>query len=160
VYTLARAGEREVVFDLPEHALAALPETLDVRAWADPGAALPARVREVSPQADPASRTYRVRATLGDAGAALPLGASASVTYLPRGSAPALGVPLAALLRTPAGGAAVWVVGTDGRVDRRAVALGPAHGEEAAIVSGLAPGEWVVTAGAHDLHAGERVVPQ
>ena len=44
-----------------------------------------------------------------------------------------------------------------GTVAARAVALGALAGERAAVSSGLAAGEWVVTAGVHKLAPGQRV---
>lgn len=159
VFDLARDDTREAVFDLPEAALAGLPDQVSVQLWARPGQALAARVREVAPRAAPGSRTWRVRATLQDTPPPAALGMSATVEYRPRGAGAALHVPLAALHRDAAGNPAVWVIGADGTVLLRPVELGAPDQDRATVVSGLEPGEWVVTAGVHDLKPGQRVRP-
>jgi RND family efflux transporter MFP subunit len=54
----------------------------------------------------------------------------------------------------------VWVVNDRNVVDRREVKAGPADGKMRVIEEGLGPDDWVVTAGAARLKAGERVEPQ
>jgi multidrug efflux pump subunit AcrA (membrane-fusion protein) len=52
----------------------------------------------------------------------------------------------------------VWVVDRhSGKVAARGVELGALVGERAAVVAGLAAGEWVVTAGVHKLAPGQLV---
>ncbi len=52
----------------------------------------------------------------------------------------------------------VWVVDRQTlKVAARSVQFGALSGDRAAIVSGLAAGEWVVTAGVHKIAPGQRV---
>jgi membrane fusion protein (multidrug efflux system) len=55
------------------------------------------------------------------------------------------------------GGAPHVFVHRDGRVERRAVALGELRGTDQEVKAGLADGEQVVIAGARDLADGQRV---
>lgn len=159
---LARNGEREVRIDVPENAVDALraAETLTVRLWAQPDRTYAGRLRELSPMADATSRTYSARISLLQPDAAVRLGMTATVEA-GRAAEAALSVPQSALFRVN-GQPQVWVVDRQtGKVAARGVQVGALAGERAAIVAGLAAGEWVVTAGVHKLAPGQRVrLPQ
>ncbi|MBD0273646.1 MAG: efflux RND transporter periplasmic adaptor subunit, partial [Acetobacteraceae bacterium] len=66
VLRLANPEERELVVQVPEAAVEGVAGAAGAEAafWAHPGAALPARLREVAPQADGALRTYAARFSL------------------------------------------------------------------------------------------------
>ncbi|MGE5359649.1 MAG: hypothetical protein ACM3NQ_11575, partial [Bacteroidales bacterium] len=66
-------------------------------------------------------------------------------------------VPRAAL-RQDAGRDVVFVVGQDERVERRALKLGPARGNQVAVLAGVEPGERVVVEPPAALASGARVV--
>ena len=54
----------------------------------------------------------------------------------------------------------VWVVDPENHtLQRRSVALGAYHQDQATITDGLRPGDWVVAAGVHMLREGQQVVP-
>lgn len=158
VAQLARDGEREVRIDVPENALDGLraAHNLRIRLWSIPGRDYAGRLREVSPVADAGSRTYSARISLLHPDVAVKLGMTATVEVdsEPR---PSLSVAQSALFRID-GKPQVWVVNTQTRkVAARTVQIGELNGERAAIVSGLAAGEWVVTAGVHKLAPGQQV---
>ena len=158
VFTLAADGAREVAFAVPEGAAGAIKpgQPVLVELWSQPGQQWPGRVREVSPAADPASRTYAVRAAVQAPADALPLGQSARV-YLPQAGDRGLTVPLSAVQRGN-GGAAVFVV--DPRTSTLAlqpVELGAYGSERAAVTRGLRADDWVVAAGGHLLRDGQKV---
>jgi len=159
VFMLAVDGAREVAFAVPEGAITAIKPGLPVlvELWSRAGKRWPGRVREVSPAADPASRTYAVRVTVEAPGDALPLGQSARVFLRGIGNG-GLGVPLSALQRRN-GGVAVFVV--DPRTSTlklQPVEVG-AYGMDRAPVKGLAAADWVVAAGGHLLREGQKVTP-
>jgi multidrug efflux system membrane fusion protein len=158
VAQLARSGEREVRIDVPENALDALhaAKTLTVRLWATPGATYAGRLRELSPAADAASRTYRARVSVLQPDAAVRLGATATVEVA-AGAAPELSVAQSALFRVN-GQPQVWVVDERSHtIAARSVRLGALRANRAVVVSGLRAGEWVVTAGVHKILPGQRV---
>ena len=158
VAKLARTGELEVRIDVPENALDALrtAHTLSIHLWSAPDRAYAGRLRELSPVADAASRTYNARVSLLHPDAAVKLGMTATVEVGTE-SAPSLSVAQSALFRVD-GQPQVWVVNPQTRqVAARSVQLGELSGERAAIVSGLAAGEWVVTAGVHKIAPGQQV---
>lgn len=66
-------------------------------------------------------------------------------------------VPQQALVRTPDGSAAVWVVGTDNKVVQRPVVTAQAIGDKWLVNSGLQAGERVVTEGLQKIRPGAEV---
>jgi len=155
---LARSGDLEVSIDVPENALDALraAKTMTVRLWAQPDKTYPGRLRELSPMADAASRTYSARVSLLQPDAAVKLGMTATVE-VSQDAAPSLSVAQSALFKIN-GRPQVWVVDQKAqRAVARSVQLGGFDGERATVLSGLAPGEWVVTAGVHKLAPGQRI---
>ena len=73
VLRLAHDGPRDVVFAVPEDkvgtikALAAQPGRFKVRLWGATGEPLAATIREISAAADPVTRTFLVKADIGNA---------------------------------------------------------------------------------------------
>jgi hypothetical protein len=61
------------------------------------------------------------------------------------------------VLSSPDTGTAVMVVGTDDRAHRHAVQLGVRQGDQVQVVSGLQPGDRVITTGAYGLPDNTRV---
>jgi RND family efflux transporter MFP subunit len=158
VAKLARTDELEVRIDVPENALEALRTARNpsIRLWSVPDRNYAGRLREVSPMADAASRTYSARVSLLHPDAAVKLGMTATVE-IGSESVPSLTVAQSALFRVN-GQPQVWVVNPQTRkVAARSVQVGELSGERAGIVSGLAAGEWVVTAGVHKLAPGQQV---
>ena len=160
VARLARDGEREAVISLPENqAVAARTARATVTLWAAPGASYPAVLRELSPTADPVTRTYQARFTIQNPGPKVALGMTATVHLAPAGAAPGYALPLSSLLRT-GDRPAVWIV------DRRtgAITLTPVevreYRQETVVLSaGVKPGQLVVTAGVQKLDVGLSVRP-
>ena len=162
VFRLAPDGEREIAIALPEGELAGfkLGQAAEVSFWA---ASVPAarplagRLREVSPVADPVTRTFAARVSLKDADPLLPIGMTATVRF-PTGAAGAtkLIVPLTAIFQQ-GNQPAVWIVGADSTVKLQAVSLSAYTDSGAVVTGGLAGGEQIVVAGVNLLTAGEKV---
>lgn len=157
---LARDGEREVVVSLPENrATAAKTARATVTLWASPGEPQAAALRELSPIADPVTRTYQARFTIERPGPEVALGMTATVHLAPDDAAPGYVLPLSCLLRT-GNRPAVWVV------DRStgALALTPVdvreYRQETVVLSGgVRPGQLLVTAGVQKLDPSLTVRP-
>lgn len=161
VLRIAEDGPRDAVFSVPEdrvallQALAARQGRVQVRLWGDARPPLPATLREIAAAADAQTRTFLVKADLGEA--ELRIGQTADVQVDVPAAGPALRVPLAAL-REDRGATAVWVVEPQSlTVVSRPVQVAGADGGEALVATGLAAGERVVTAGVHVLTAGQKV---
>jgi multidrug efflux system membrane fusion protein len=157
VVRLAQLGEKEVVISIPEDQVDALRKVSDVtvRTWANPDEALPGKLRELSPVADTATRTYTAKISLPKAPEDVRLGMTAYVTLSANGGTPMLKVPLTALVQNQ-GASAVWVV-ENGTVRLAPIQLAGASGNEMLVASGLNPGQVVVTAGVHLLKPGQKV---
>lgn len=164
VLRLAHDGPRDVVFAVPEDkvglikALATKPGHFKVRLWGATGEPLPATIREISAAADPVTRTFLVKADIGNAAASgIRLGQTAAVQVELPQTPGVTKLPLSAL-REEQGRSSVWLVDSQAMtVSSRAVQIAGADGNEAVISGGLAPGQIVVTAGVHVLNPGQKV---
>ena len=164
VLRLAHDGPRDVVFSVPEDkvgvvkALAAVPGRFKVRLWGASGEPLPATIREISAAADPVTRTFLIKAAIGDAAVTgVRLGQTATVLMELPQVAGVTKLPLSAL-REVQGRSAVWLVDRGSMtVTSQDVKLAGADGNEAVVTAGLAPGQIVVTAGVHVLSPGQKV---
>lgn len=157
VMRLARNGEREVAVNIPEDAIAGLKPgaEAEVTLWSDGNKVMKGRLRELSPAADPATRTYPARISLLDATQQMPLGLSATVRFTSK-TDNAQAIPLTAVFQQGQQ-TAVWVINKDGVVNLRPVAIARYGDSNAVVASGLAVGERIVAAGVHKLHEGEQV---
>ncbi len=122
--------------------------------WANPAKVYPARVREVAPAVDPATRTFAVRVSILAPDPAMQWGMTANVVLRGEGIANVAVLPLTALYQRD-GKPAVWIFdpGTQ-KVSLRPVEIGPYREDGVVIRSGLNVGDLVVTAGVHKLTAG------
>jgi multidrug efflux system membrane fusion protein len=159
VMKLARTDEKEVVISIAENRLADLnvAREITVTLWADPSKTYRGKVREVSPSADPVTRTYAARISILDADPGVSLGMTANVYLkgIQRGAAMLL--PATALFQDD-GKPAVWVVDpATSQVKLVRVEVGEYVEDKVAILSGLKPLDIVVRAGVHKLFAGEKV---
>lgn len=162
VVRVARTGEREVAIAVPENRIGEMRAAKDplVVLWAKPERPYAARVREVAPSVDAATRTFAVRLSILDPDDTVQWGMTANVVL--RGGAPSttVFVPSASILRGEDGQPAVWVYdAAKGTVAPRAVALAGFREDGALVASGLLAGELIVAAGAHKLVPGQRVEP-
>jgi multidrug efflux pump subunit AcrA (membrane-fusion protein) len=136
----------------------------DVELDAAPGVTYGATVSSVDLLPTPSTRggvAYRLRLTFAPA----PAGSDAPPTPRPgmsavahlrvRTATDAVAVPAAAVF-TADGGSAVWLV-RDGRAVRAQVTVGVQGEELVQILSGLQPGDRIVTAGADRVSAGQRL---
>lgn len=156
VVRIARTGEKEVRVSIPEDQVAKLKRIGDVivRTWANPELAMEGRLRELSPIADAATRTFTAKIALPKAGNEIQLGMTATVSFATE-APPGIRLPMTALLNHK-DKTAVWVV-DQGTVKLTVVEIAGAVGNEIMILSGLAPGQTVVTAGVNLLREGQKV---
>src|ERR1700722_900527 len=162
VATLARDGAIEVEVAVPENRIGNYQVGTQalVEPWAAGGKRMSATLREIAPEADAVSRTYRIRVALDtDDATAMRLGQSARVYFVGPKTAAQTVVPLTALDKR--GDAAnVWVV--DARthqVHAETVSVANYREREAVLDGGVDADKWIVTAGVHKLREGEVVAP-
>ncbi|MEY8875450.1 MAG: efflux RND transporter periplasmic adaptor subunit [Leptothrix sp. (in: b-proteobacteria)] len=161
VLRLAQDGPRDVVFQVPEDRVAEVRKllgkasALQVTLWGADGAPVAATVREVSAAADPAGRTFQVKADLGRAAVQLGQTATVRLPGVSRGGVQRL--PLAAVLEQ-GGRSVVWVLdGATMTVREQPVLIAGAEGTQVLVAQGLSAGQEVVTAGVHVLTPGQKV---
>jgi RND family efflux transporter MFP subunit len=163
ISTLVDMTSLEVEVDVNEAYIQRVVAGQRVRATLDayPESPFDAHVITTIPSADREKATVKVRigfdaldgrvlpdmgvkvAFLGDAGAA---GTAARAVEVPR-----------AAIRGATGSEHVFVVGTEGVVERRAIRVAAGTGDPATVIAGLASGERVVIEGPAELAAGARV---
>lgn len=160
VARLARDGGVEAVVSLPENRVEAARSALaKVTLWSAPGVSFPAELREVSPTADPLTRTYQARFVLSGADTGVAQGMTATVHLTPGESTPGFVLPLSSLLRK-SDRPAVWVVGREaGRPTLTPVEVREYRQESVVIAAGVKPGDLVVTAGVQKIDPGLVVRP-
>jgi RND family efflux transporter MFP subunit len=157
IIRVARKDGRDAVFDVPAQLLRSAPSdpSITVSLTDDPAVTATGRVREISPQADPVTRTFEVKVGLTDPPAAMRLG-STVVGRMKLETAPVIEIPATALTesdRRPA----VWVVDPKNMtVSLRNVEVARNDPATVAIAEGLDSGEIVVTAGTQALHPGQK----
>ncbi|MBN9087141.1 MAG: efflux RND transporter periplasmic adaptor subunit [Reyranella sp.] len=158
---LARSEELEILVGVPENRLKNVREAsrITFELWSDTGRRYKARLRELSPSADPMTRTYPARFTVVDAPDFIGIGMTASLTLAKPDPEKLAEVPLTAIFqkgKEPA----VWVVDKQtGAVALRSVTISRWRDETALLTSGVEDGEIVATAGVHKLEPGQKVKP-
>jgi membrane fusion protein, multidrug efflux system len=158
VFQVARQDGRDAVFDVPAQVIRSAPPDpkVTVSLTDDPSVTATGRVRQVDPQADPITRTFRVRVGLIDPPAAMFLGATVK-GRMELESTPSISVPASALTRIN-GQPAVWLVDPkELTVSLHNVAVERFDPGTVVISQGLDGGEIVVTAGVQALHPGQKV---
>lgn len=167
VVRLAQDGKREVAIAIPESSFNSVRVGMSARvtlnAIKNGTQNFPGHVRELSPAADPASRTYAARISLDNDSANVALGMTASVkinTNTKAGTHKNLVslIPLSAIFQQ-GDKTAVWIVGADHSVTLRPVVVKTYLDEGALISSGITAGERIISAGVHMINAGEKIKP-
>ncbi|UVK99753.1 efflux RND transporter periplasmic adaptor subunit [Pseudomonas sp. B21-048] len=159
VFTLATDGEREVVISLPEQSFGRFKvgQPVSVELWTQPDQRFPGHIRELSPAADPKSRTFAARVAFTAGKVPAELGQSARV-FIRTAEVVALSVPLSAV--TAENGATyVWVLGANNTLKKAPVRVGAFGEKTVPVLEGLNASDWVVVAGVHVLHDGQQVRP-
>ena len=158
VVSVARPSELEAAFDMPDSRIGDvhIGYPVVINALQDGKTAWAGRVREISPSADPVTRTYQVRTTIVDPPASLKLGMTVGVTLSGGGGPPLVPIPAVAIYQKDAK-PAVWIVKEDLTVELRPVSIARYDTDVALVADGLRRGDRVVTAGVHRLAPGEKV---
>ncbi len=158
VFQVARNSGWDAVFDVPAQVIRSAPPDapITVALADDPSVTAKGVVRQVAPQADPITRTFKVRVSVNDPPSAMRLGATVT-GRMDTESAKGIEIPASALTEID-DKPAVWIVDPA----KLTVAL---HRVEVlrfdpgtvAISGGLEGGQIVVTAGVQALHPGQKV---
>ena len=165
VVRIAQDGKREVAIAIPESRFnsvrVGMPAQIELSAAGNGAQTFAGHVREISPAADPASRTYPARVSLDSGNASVALGMTARVKINANGKNAALKgsaylIPLSAIFQQN-DKTAVWIVASDRSVSLRPVEVSAYRDDGALIAGGIAAGERIVSAGVHMLTAGDKI---
>jgi RND family efflux transporter MFP subunit len=157
VVRIARIAEKEVVIAVPETLVArAQSGGARVSLWSDPNRTYMAKLRELAPSADAATRTYLAKFSLPDATDDVKLGMTATLTLSEPVTRRVARVPLSAIYNQGEG-PAVWVTDDKGFVELKAVTVQAYETRDALISEGVNEGENVVAIGVHKLDIGQKV---
>ena len=162
VVTVARTDPREAVVDIPDQLTGDLTAgtAFEITLQSLPTIKTEARLREVAPQSEGATRTRRVKPTLVNPPTAFRLGSTITATRVTKVS-PTIELPMSALL-TKDGSDKVWVVDPQSSsVSMREIKIVSKSSNSFTVAEGLEAGMRVVTAGVHSLSEGQKVkVPE
>jgi membrane fusion protein, multidrug efflux system len=161
VVKLAQLDEKEIHFDIPEQRISEIKnhQTVAVTLLSDNDRKFNAKIREISASADPASRTYRAKATMQDGQEEAHLGMTATV-WIASDNAERIVVPLSAVFTSQAQPKQqqVWLIDETTRTVKAVpIHVGTALPGELVSIEGLQSGQLIVSAGVQRLKAGQTV---
>jgi RND family efflux transporter MFP subunit len=154
---VARFAEKEAVVAIPETLLGRAKDGVaSVTLWSEPGKKYSARLREVAPSADPATRTYLAKFSLPDAGEQVSLGMTATLTLADPATTRVARVPLSALF-SQGGDPSLYIVDDNGEVALKPVAVKSYETDNVVISGGVEEGAKVVVLGVQKLDPAQKV---
>ncbi len=154
---LARSGELEAAVSLPEDfARLADKGAATLSLWSNKGKTYHAKLRELNPSADAATRTFAARYSILDPDPAVAIGMSATLKVAPPGAEAVYSVPLSAIYNRGEG-PAVWKVDAENRLQLAPVKLVRYESDSAVVAGGVSDGDQIVILGVHKLEAGRKV---
>jgi RND family efflux transporter MFP subunit len=155
---VARSSEKEVVVAIPEMLVArARDDGARVSLWSDPRKQYPAKLRELAPMADAATRTYLAKFTLPGAGEDVKLGMTATLTLTDNATQRVARLPLSALFNQGTGASLFVVDGKSGDVTLKPVTVRAYDKNNVEITGGVEDGENVVVLGVQKLDTEQKV---
>ncbi len=154
---VARFAEKEAVVAIPETLLGRAKEgTASVSLWSEPNKKYVAKLREIAPNADPATRTYLAKFSLPDAGDDVSLGMTATLTLADPATTRVARLPLSALF-SEGGDPSFYVVDDKGDVALKPVAVKSYESDDVVISGGVDEGAKVVALGVQKLDPAQKV---
>jgi RND family efflux transporter MFP subunit len=154
---VARFAEKEAVVAIPETLLGRAKEgAATVSLWSEPDKKHAAKLREIAPSADPATRTYLAKFSLPDAGDDVSLGMTATLTLSDRETERVARLPLSALY-SQGGGPSLYVVDDKGRVVLKPVTVKSYESNCVVITRGVEEGDKIVALGVQKLDPTRKV---
>jgi len=157
VFKLAHTDDVEAAVAIPEAwVFRARTAAAHVEYWALPGVTTTATLRELSPNADPATRTYAARFTVPEPPAGARLGLSVTVSL--SDGAPSLArIPLGSVFDA-GDGPKVWIVDRDsGAVSATPVVVAATNADSVYLASGAPEGAEVIALGVHKIEPRDKV---
>jgi RND family efflux transporter MFP subunit len=154
---VARFGEKEAVVSIPETLVGRAKDGVaSVTLWSEPGKKYAAKLREIAPNADPATRTYLAKFSLPDADDRVSLGMTATLTLADPATERVARVPLSALF-SQGGDSSLYIVDDAGEVSLKPVTVKSYESKEVVITGGVDEGARVVALGVQKLDPAKKV---
>ena len=154
---VARFAEKEAVVAIPETLLdRAKNGVATASLWSEAGKTYTARLREIAPAADPATRTYLAKFSLPEATDNVSLGMTATLTLSDPATTRVARLPLSALFsdgRDPS----LYVVNDKGEVTLKPVKVKAYDSKDVLVTSGVEEGEKVVALGVQKIDPAQKV---
>ncbi len=154
---IARFAEKEAVVAIPETLVGRAKDGVaTVTLWSEPDKKYAAKLREVAPSADPATRTYLAKFSLPDAGEEVSLGMTATLTLADRETERVARLPLSSLY-SQGGDPSLYVVDDKGAISLKPVSVKSYDSNCVVISSGVDEGAKIVVLGVQKLDPSQKV---
>ena len=154
---VARFAEKEAVVAIPETLVGRAKEgTATVTLWSEPNKKYAAKLREIAPAADPATRTYLAKFSLPDAGDSVSLGMTATLTLADPATERVARLPLSALY-SQGGDPSLYIVDDKGDMALKPVTVKSYESNNVVISGGVDEGAKVVVLGVQKLDPAQKV---
>src|SRR5215475_12138501 len=154
---VARFGEKEAVVAIPETLVGrARDGTASVTLWSEPDKKYAAKLREIAPAADPATRTYLAKFSLPEADDRVSLGMTATLTLSDPETECVAKLPLSALY-SQGGESSLYIVNDAGECTLKPVKVKGYESNDVVITGGVDEGAKVVALGVQKLDPAQKV---
>src|SRR6266478_6439237 len=154
---VARFAEKEAVVAIPETLVGRAKDgTATVTLWSEPDKTYAAKLREVAPSADPATRTYLAKFSLPEAGDSVSLGMTATLTLADRATERVAKLPLSALF-SQGSSPSLYTVDDAGAVKLQPVIVKSYESNAVVIAGGVDEGAKVVALGVQKIDPAQKV---
>jgi len=154
---VARFAEKEAVVAIPETLVGRAKDGVaTVTLWSEPNKKYAAKLREVAPSADPATRTYLAKFSLPDAGENVSLGMTATLTLADPATMRVARLPLSALY-SQGGDPSLYIVDDKGDITLKPVAVKSYESNNVVIAGGVDEGARIVVLGVQKLDPAQKV---
>src|SRR6202045_3861928 len=154
---VARFAEKEAVVAIPETLVGRAKDGVaTVTLWSEPNRKYAAKLREIAPNADPATRTYLAKFSLPDAGDTVSLGMTATLTLADRETDRVARLPLSALF-SEGGDPSLYIVDDTGEGALKPVTVKSYESNCVVISGGVDEGAKVVALGVQKLDPAQKV---
>jgi len=154
---IARFADKEAVVAIPETLLGRAKDgSASVTLWSDPDKKYAAKLREIAPSADPATRTFLAKFSLPEADDKVSLGMTATLTLSDAATMSVARLPLSALF-SRGGEPSLYIVDDSGAVTLKPVAVKAYESTDVVITSGIEEGARVVVLGVQKLDPSQKV---
>src|SRR6478672_5276380 len=154
---VARFAEKEAVVAIPETLVGRAKSGIaSVTLWSDAEKKYAAKLREIAPSADPATRTYLAKFSLPEADDKVSLGMTATLTLSDRATERVARLPLSALF-SQGGDPSLYIVGDSGEVALKPVTVKSYESNSVVITGGVPEGAKVVALGVQKIDPAQKV---